>query len=321
MLALYSKAHSMTRSSFQHMVLNGTNCPFCGGKELRAFSARAHDELPDTVNIIECIDCEAGWQWPLKRTALQSEEIFEKAYTSVKPDTYFDVDRRNAVARVQCQFVLDHMHCAGDLLDIGCGDGTFARQMAHAGWKVVGVDPAIQSPSSEEYGKGGFNLAARSISEISPNKQFDLITLWDVVEHVVDPSMLLAEAVKHLKTGGRLIVETGNYQCQARIEGAEEWWNYQLDHRWYFAPPQLHVLLKDIGLSNIVLADKVLRPWWKGHADIQPTPLHSRVKAMICNPNRILYYYRMHEQTAKAAKRWKSWGGIEIMTMTGVLEN
>jgi SAM-dependent methyltransferase len=297
--------------------LNEQSCPFCNGERLRRYSAVAHDCKPKLVNIVECQSCQAGWQWPLQRTEAQSEQVFNQAYATGEERTYFDLDKRNTVASCQREFIETHIKIPGRLLDIGCGDGTFVRNMAQAGWYAVGLDPAIKVPVVENCSAGHLNLKSDFVADLPVGDTFDLITLWDVVEHVEKPDQLIADAVSRLAPGGMLVVETGNYQCAGRIQSDRKWWNFQMDHRWYFAPPQLRAILASAGLDRIELADRVLRPWWKGQSDVKPPRVRSLVKSILKKPWRAINAWQCHQELAQGGTQWKGWSGLEIMTMTG----
>lgn len=295
--------------------LNGQSCPFCNGANLLHYGGAAHDAEPLMISIIECKDCEAGWQWPLQRTEQQSVVEFENAYSDQCEGSYFDPSKRDAVAHCQCQFLEENFSKPARLLDIGCGDGNFARLMADHGWEVVGLDPAILAAKTEQKATGCLRLQPGSIADLNRHEYFDVITLWDVVEHVEKPDQLVAEAATRLAPGGSMVVETGNYQSAGRLQSRGAWWNYQIDHRWYFAPPQLRALLAKAGLQNIELADRVLRPWWKGQPGIPRPRLRSLAKAIAKRPFQAAAAVRAHQDIAHYANKWANWGGLEIMTM------
>ena len=307
----------MTIENTCSLVLNGTTCPFCNGDRLARYRASAYDAAQMMVNIVECRSCQVGWQWPLQRTEAQSKQVFNEAYATGEEGTYFDLNRRTAVASFQREFITTYVKAAGRLLDIGCGDGTFARNMAQAGWDAVGLDPAIKMPSLESFPSGSLSLRGDLIENLQAGDKFDLITLWDVVEHVEKPDQLILIAVSRLAPDGILIVETGNYQCAARVQSDRKWWNYQVDHRWYLAPPQLRTMLGAAGLDRIELADRVLRPWWKGQSDAKPPRLRSLVKACVMRPWKTVDAWRNYRELARAKDAWKGWSGLEIMTMAG----
>ena len=292
-------------------------CPFCSGSALIRFKAEAYDSSSNCVNVVECTLCQVGWQWPIQRTETQSAEIFNRSYSEHEDGTYFDIAKREAVATCQREFVEAHRRTPGRLLDIGCGDGTFGKNLAAAGWTVVGLDPALQTKATHRFTSGSLTLRNESIVDMPSDALFDVITLWDVVEHIEKPDQLIADAAARLAPGGILVVETGNYQSAGRLQSKSKWWNFQLDHRWYFAPPQLSALLKNVGLSQIVVADRVLRPSWKGKADaLFPRPA-GLIKSIIRRPWRAIDLWRSHNALVDGCRRWKGWSGLEIMTLVG----
>lgn len=297
--------------------LNDQSCPFCNGDKLLRYQAPAHDAQHEQVHIVACQSCQAGWQWPLRRSEQQSAVAFENAYAEHDEGSYFDQKKRQTVAACQLEFI--HARCphAGRLLDIGCGDASFARPMAQRGWDVVGLDPALTRSVTEEFAPGRLSLQCHSVAELPAAQLFDLITLWDVVEHVERPDELLQQAAAHLAPSGILIAETGNYQSAQRILSQGRWWNYQLDHRWYFAPPQLEALLRQAGLQHIELADKVLRPWWTGAREMPRPRLRSLIKAIAKKPWKFSSALGVHQALVVGKQQWTGWGGLEIMTMIG----
>ena len=299
------------------LILNGHSCPFCNGENLLHYSAQAYDAAPRKVNIVECRTCHAGWQWPLQRTEQQSAMEFENAYAEHGEGTYFDPLKRESVANCQGEFLETKIRTPGRLLDIGCGDGNFARHMASRGWVVIGLNPAMVSEVTEERSPGRLHLQPGSVADLPEHEVFDVITLLDVVEHVEKPEQLIAQAATRLAPGGILVVETGNYQSAGRVLSHGTWWNYQIDHRWYFAPPQLSGLLTQAGLDNIELADRVLRPWWKGQRDMSPPRLSALAKTITKKPWQLTAALRCHQELVYGNNKWKGWSGLEIMTMIG----
>lgn len=299
------------------MHLNNRTCPFCNGDKLLRYSAPAHDSRSNQVHIIECRHCQAGWQWPLQRTEQDSITEFEQAYAAHVDGTYFDQNTREAVANCQFEFLKTRVSHPGRLLDVGCGDGHFARYIAHRGWDVVGLDPVLVEEIVEETADGRLSLRGYGIDELPIEQFFDVITLWDVIEHVEKPDQLIAQAAARLAPGGILIVETGNYQCAGRINSQGTWWNFQLDHRWYFAPPQLNALMTQVGLVQVELSDKVLRPWWKGDREMPSPRLMTLAKGIVKRPWKMFSTLRRHHDLSLATEQWAGWGGLEIMTMTG----
>lgn len=292
-------------------------CPFCKGSALIGFKAEAYDSSSNSVSVVECTVCQVGWQWPIARTESQSAEIFNQSYSEHEDGTYFDIAKREAVASCQREFIEAYAQTPGRLLDIGCGDGTFGKNLASAGWNVTGLDPALRAHTTQHYASGTLTLRSENLVDLPSEAVFDVITLWDVVEHIERPDQLIADAAVRLAPGGILVVETGNYQSAGRLQSKGKWWNFQLDHRWYFAPPQLSALLENVGLNQIILADRVLRPSWKGKADSPPPRSVGLIKSILKRPWRAIDLWRSHRSLAEGCRRWKGWSGLEIMTLVG----
>ncbi len=119
------------------------------------------------------------------------------------------------------------------ILDFGCATGVF---MAHAqeGFEVWGAELSVDAlaaaraklPHLSDRLLGLDGLAAL------PRRTFDAVVLWDVVEHLLDPSAVLAEVMALLRPGGVLALSTPNIgSLTARLAG----------HRWAFMTPPEHV--------------------------------------------------------------------------------
>lgn len=306
----------MTEKSHQY-ILNGHSCPFCEGDNLRRSRVLAHDAPSKNVSIIECRTCKAGWQWPLQQTESQSVVEFENNYVEHAAGSYFDPVKRDSVAGLQCTFLQGIVPIPGRFLDIGCGDGSLCRAMALAGWSTLGLDPALPAQVDQSFGSGHLKLLRTGLSDLAKSELFDVVTLWDVVEHVEQPLQLITLAADYLAPGGQLVIETGNYQSEGRVMNPDSWWNFQVDHRWYLAPPQLGALLSQAGLGGIKLIDHVLRPWWKGNSGLRPQSMRTLVKTVLKKPWKFAQAVRSHQELNGSCLAWKDWGGLEIMTMVG----
>ena len=99
----------------------------------------------------------------------------------------------------------------GRVLDIGCGDGGFLGLAEARGWKAVGVDYDARVIALAR-GKG-LDVQARDYADFLKErsaKEFDVVTLFDVLEHVSEPRALLALIKPILKRGGRLMITFPN---------------------------------------------------------------------------------------------------------------
>ena len=95
-------------------------------------------------------------------------------------------------------------------LDIGCGGGLFLSKLKAEGAVVTGVELS-DTRAFYAQAKHGFEVIKRTIEDeywTSFHGSFDIVTLWDVIEHVNYPFATLQAAAKVLKPGGILLIDT-----------------------------------------------------------------------------------------------------------------
>lgn len=291
-------------------------CPACGSQSpLRAFHVAHDGRQGERVSVMECLRCRLAWQFPLSRTSEQSTIYFAKQYAAAESQTYFDKETRLAVAKLQLKFVQSLRPQPGTLLDIGAGDGTFIDVAAQAGWNCIGLEPAARQEFHRMTADGGVATLTAAAAESLRGQQFDLVTLWDVIEHIDKPIELLRTAASLLSDNGLLVIETGNYCSADRIEGDSKWWCYQLDHRWYFSPTTLQPILHGLQLTQTHLADRVFRPWWNGQAQYRAPSWWSTCKALLRAPGHPLEILRRHAKLRYAAQNWNPGAGLGVFTL------
>jgi 2-polyprenyl-3-methyl-5-hydroxy-6-metoxy-1,4-benzoquinol methylase len=111
----------------------------------------------------------------------------------------------------QVDAVRRHIDIEGKrVLDIGCGGGLFLSKMKKAGADVLGIE---LSDTRAYYAmtKYGFDVVKRAIEDdhwTTSHGTFDVVTLWDVIEHVNYPLATLRSAADMLKSGGILLIDT-----------------------------------------------------------------------------------------------------------------
>jgi SAM-dependent methyltransferase len=290
------------------------SCPMCESPELRLFDAVASDvEGYSSVHIVECGRCHFAWQYPLGRTMTETVEHFDRNYRAEgkRLSEYFDPERKTDIARFEVDFLSQLALPGKRLLDIGAGAGIFAKVAAERGFSVTALDPALELERIS--GLPNLQGVRGTMSDLPPDELFDVITMWDVIEHLVTPLAIIDEAKKRLRTGGWLVLETGNYKSADRVQDGARHWMYQLDHRWYFSPESMEKILLDRGFSEVVHADRVLRPGWGGEAHFRgPSRMHF-VRELLAHPTRAFTAF----STFSAMKRASGWprAGVGIFTL------
>jgi len=138
------------------------------------------------------------------------------------------------------------------LLDIGSGTGDFLMACKQNGWSIDGVEP--NKKANKETRNKTFTDIARDISELS-NKQFDVITMWHVLEHVPNLNEYISVLKKFLKPDGILVVAVPNHKCHDATYYKEFWAAYDVPrHLWHFSRLSIEklFLLANMKVSKIL---------------------------------------------------------------------
>ena len=167
----------------------------------------------------------------------------------------------------------------GWLLDVGCAAGFFLAE-AQAHYEVQGVE---LSAWSSAYARERLKLPVitGSLQQAAlPADHFDVVTLWDVIEHVPDPVPLLAEAARVLKPGGRLVLTTGDWgSAYAQHRGAD--WHLMTPpwHLTMFSRTTLQRAAERAGLRVVAWRSEGVAGdgwWWRNKASLLASRLLGR---------------------------------------------
>jgi SAM-dependent methyltransferase len=280
------------------------NCLICGSNKLSKFRAQAFDAASlSYVNIIECRNCIFAWQYPLGRTVQESVQFYEAAYKDKgqTQSAYFNPNLKCEIAKIELEFLESLPVKNRSLLDMGAGAGIFAEEAAANDWDVTAVDPAIDIGRIKENRK--IKTYKGTTEQIPTGELFDVVTMWDVIEHTITPVELINNVKRYIKDGGWLVIETGNYKSAERLYGGACHWIYALDHRWYFSPESIKLLLIDAGFSEFIFPDKVLRPNWNGSINYAgPSTIHL-LKWIVRDP----FHLRLHLNKFFSLIRARGW--------------
>ena len=143
--------------------------------------------------------------------------------------------------------IIEKRYAGGKLLDIGCGTGYFAGAMKQKGWEVLGIEP---SETAAEIARNKFGLDVRPSEALSelPEKTFEVITLWHVLEHLPDLNESLSRFFQLLKEDGSLIIAVPNVNSYDAGKYRQHWAAYDVPrHLWHFSPDTFSRLIEKHG--------------------------------------------------------------------------
>ena len=185
----------------------GSVCPVCGG------TARPRIDVGD-FELLCCADC-GSWS---------SDAQVRGASTSFVPEAYFE----NAeLDRDKWEALLGRLpgrgRDVGSLLDVGCGNGAFLEYAANRlrGLRSEGIELDEERAGQARGANPDARIHQGDALEIAESIEgnFDLITLWDVFEHVTAPTRLLTALAGALAPGGSLYLQTIHERSLVPVAG------------------------------------------------------------------------------------------------------
>ena len=251
----------MTDSSNRYQsMLEKVPCNLCGTDDYDVvFLARYEDSKPDQImetfrssgdevlvdQLVRCRNC--GLQYLNPR--LKSEVIIN-GYSSGTDEGFISQNAaRERTFAKSLDFIEKICPKRGRLLDIGTAGGAFLGVAVERGWEVAGCEPNqwMADWGSNHY---GIDIKSGTIFDMDLGASvFDVVTLWDVLEHTPDPKGVLQECHRVLKPGGLLIVNYPNVgSLISQIMGRR--WVFLLSvHLFYFSPKTIRRIIGDAGFK------------------------------------------------------------------------
>ena len=213
-----------------------TRCNLCGAVVGAEVAARWRK---DGFDVVGCPDCGLLFRRHLPKLSevagIYGEEYFRRP-EGAGAEGYLDYLRDEESHRLVARKRLDWLdrrkiNSPGRLFDVGAASGFFLDEARTRGWKVEGMDVA---PSMSGWARehlrlpihtGEFQAAALA------DGSYDCVTMWDYIEHSVDPVGDLRRAFDLLRGEGHLVLSTGDAaSLVARISG----------RRWHLLTPRHH---------------------------------------------------------------------------------
>lgn len=237
------------------LVWEEPNCLLCGSRRWHPL-LEAPDNLAGSGGlwfaVVKCQDC--GLCFTNPRPDAQSIGRFYPAgyWPQRAPGPDLTGDNQGRPLRRWCRpwkerrLLSRHRH--GRLLDFGCGEGAFLDRMDRNGWDVTGLD-AFPAPVHRIRARLGLPVLVGTLPhpQLRP-ASFDVITMWQSLEHVHYPREVLQEAHDLLAPGGKLLVAVPNIESVPFAWFGQSWFGLDLPrHLTHFSPVTLRWMLERTG--------------------------------------------------------------------------
>lgn len=173
-------------------------CPVCGQSDYRA------QYKPD---VCKCRSCKTLFRNP-RPTQADIARSYDRGHTYDIWHQETNAENWDNLWTRRLQFVRG-FKSGGRHLDIGAGDGTFLRKTKEAGFSVIGTE--LSETGAAYIRQAGIDVRIGQFMEITlPDSEYDLITLWHVLEHVPDPGAVIARIRKIIAPHGVLVIAVPN---------------------------------------------------------------------------------------------------------------
>lgn len=227
-------------------------CPACTSTALSILTAvkigRGRDKM--SGEILRCHECSHRFMPTTPEQQDLIETNYDAHYAGYRHDHFFARRIRQAIS----DELLPLTALGGSVLDVGCGSGEFLVAAREYGLKVSGVD--VSESAAAACRERGIVARAGDFLNLQFEEQYDLVTMWDVVEHLREPESFIRRSAELLKPGGHLVLKIPGF-------GRFTFYPIKLYHRLacqllgapahvqYFTPRSLEALLARCGFTQV----------------------------------------------------------------------
>jgi SAM-dependent methyltransferase len=143
---------------------------------------------------------------------------------------------------------------SGELLDLGCSAGSFLEFMRGESWNLFGIEMSAQAARTAEARSGAKVFVGDVLDAQFPRESFDVVTCFDVLEHLYEPRKVINRVAEWLKPGGIFYVLVPNVDSAEARVFRSYWHGLELPrHLFHFSPKSLKLLAESAGLQEVSL--------------------------------------------------------------------
>jgi 2-polyprenyl-3-methyl-5-hydroxy-6-metoxy-1,4-benzoquinol methylase len=232
-------------------------CPLCkSGHFLNFKEVIDHAISKEKFYLCHCADCKLVFTNPrpgkenVDKYYESENYISHQNKTNNLTDLLYKSVRKITLKR-KLNWLNEYNKNKGNLLDMGCGTGSFLKKAKDDGWQVTGIEPNATARKSAKSKK--LNVHSK-LKKIDPSKQFQAITLFHVLEHIHDLRKTGKKISALLKDEGTLFVAVPNINSKDSKIYDNMWAALDVPrHLYHFTPETMQVFAEEMGL---IIVDK-----------------------------------------------------------------
>lgn len=235
----------------------GPTCPIChSSKVLHLCKSEGYD-------VWRCPNSSTDFVWPLPTPAALKQLYDREAwFQGGEKGGYADYDAQTEPSLAVVTELLSRFKAADKelaVLDIGCGYGNHLQLAADQGWKCFGIEPSEHARAIIKARHGDRITVVERAEDLLP-KRFDLVLMFEVIEHLADPYKLLFTLFGRDAIGPEtlIVISTPNARSFDAIGNPAGWaYRHPPSHLVFYSAKSLHQLLtrllfKDIRIRGVV---------------------------------------------------------------------
>lgn len=229
-------------------------CPICQSQELSHFkTCQDYTVSQEKFDIVNCKSCGFKFTNPRPDEAnvgqyYKSDSYISHSNTSkgIMAKLYHAV--RKYTLQGKLALINQLANKKGKLLDVGCGTGMFIHCCQEAGWTVKGIEPDSDAGKfAKELNK--VQIESQILGSYT-EEQFDVITMWHVLEHVHQLNETAQWLNQRLAKDGHLIIAVPNHESKDAHIYQEQWAAYDVPrHLYHFSQKSIKQLMANHGFQ------------------------------------------------------------------------
>ncbi|OGG33826.1 hypothetical protein A3I80_01205 [Candidatus Gottesmanbacteria bacterium RIFCSPLOWO2_02_FULL_40_10] len=225
------------------MPLKKFKCRLCNSEKLDFFL------MENNYKLYRCSFCKVVSIYP-QPTKIELEKFNKNKYNSLQnKKAYFSAKNKlYERARLDDGFI-KKFKPRGILLDVGCSYGFYLDVFGKSGFQVQGIELA---PIAIKYARNKLrlNILKGDVMTYKFSKRYDIITLYEIIEHIPSPNALFKRIKKLSKSNALLVIQTPNINSvYFKLTGNKWFWLLVPQHINLFSVQSLKILLKNHGFQ------------------------------------------------------------------------
>ncbi len=219
-------------------------CRLCSSSSVELIYSTAQDYITgEKFEVWQCKNCAIAFTLPIPADL---SDYYPKNYRRYNP---LILNILKFLYRQRARKWARGFENPGVAFELGCGDGLMLDTLRNLDWKVIGSERTAQSAYFARH-KLELPVFVGGFDSLKPAPLFDLIFLFQVLEHLEDPARILKQLGQFIKPNGKIIISVPNFDSWQSKVSKEKWFHLDVPrHLHHFSIPSLQIHLRESGLE------------------------------------------------------------------------